>query len=109
MYNNDMIKEKVKSLIESKNLNKSDIADVIAEQVFHARVSDDVQIKFLADKLESRFGAKCQTKGKTENYNEKADNFGGYYIYLVQKINQLHGKDGIIVCLKALEEAYDEA
>lgn len=108
MLNGKMIKDQVKELVSSKGLNTQDIADVIAEQVSVAQNSDNSEVSSVAKRLKKRFGSKYQSKN-VANYNQKADDFGGYFMSIVMDSSVLYGMSGIAKCLEGLEEAYDEA
>ena len=105
--NDEKIYNMVLELINEKDLNSNDIADVIAEQISIAKDSDNYEVSEIAKKLERRFGSKYQQESSTENYNEKADDFGGYFVSILMKVSLTNGKKGIASCLSALEQAFD--
>jgi hypothetical protein len=105
--NDQDINSMVLELINQKDLNSNDIADVIAEQISVAKNSDNYEVSRVAKKLEKRFGSKYQQENTTLNYNEKADDFGGYFMSILVKVSLTDGKKGIASCLSALEQAYD--
>jgi hypothetical protein len=106
MYSEIEIYNLVITLIKEKNLSKTDIADVIAEQVSIAKDSDVPEIKSIAEKLEKKFGSKYQQSDITLNYNKKADDFGSYFMTLLQEISSSNGRKAIAICLSALELAF---
>jgi len=101
------INNMVWELVNEKNLNSNDIADVIAEQISIAKNSDNNEVSTTAKRLERRFGSKYQQSNITVNYNEKADNFGGYFMSLLMQVSSSNGEKGIASCLEALEYAFD--
>jgi len=97
----------VLELINQKDLNSNDIADVIAEQISVAKNSDNYSVSETAKKLERRFGSKYQQENSTLDYNKKADDFGGYFMSLIMTVNSSNGQEGIASCLNALEYVFD--
>ena len=107
LFSDDDKKNMVMELINEKQLNSNDIIDVIAEQVYNAKQSDNNTVVETAKKLEKRFGSKYQQENITLNYNKKADDFGGYFMHILLKVISLEGREGIASCLLALEYAFD--
>jgi hypothetical protein len=103
----ERINDALLQLIDEHGLSANDIADVIAEQVSGAKNSSSEKVKFVAGRLERKFGAKAQSSGTTANYNAKADEFGGYFLSFLLSFRNNGNMDGIATALEALENAYE--
>lgn len=103
----ERLNETMLRLIGEHDLSSNDIADVIAEQVTTAKISDNEKVSYVANRLERKFGSKKQIRGITVNYNAKADSFGGCFLSLLLSVSSQGDGDLIATGLETLEIAYE--